>query len=136
MVKCPWQVRLAWKRKIMARILFVDDDPITLKMMRKAAELFNHQALLASNGQEALDTAVAELPDLIFTDMFLPDFDGIALIQRLRGHAATQNIPIFVLSASSADNEVERAQAAGAQGYLDKPIRLQQLQEIIQQHAP
>jgi len=116
----------------MARILFVDDDPFTLETLSRAVQLVGHQALLAGSGQEAIKLAEENSPSLIFSDMQLPDTDGIHLITQLRANEGTAHIPVFILSASPALDAASRAQAAGAVAYLDKPIRLQILLEILQ----
>ncbi|MCS6906327.1 MAG: response regulator [Anaerolineales bacterium] len=119
----------------MARILFIDDDPMTLETLSKAVEILGHQALQAHTAGEGLELARQQSPDLIFTDLRLPDMEGLALIGRLHDDPSTASIPVLVLSASPALDEIERAQAAGAQGYLHKPIRLQTLLDLIQKHC-
>lgn len=116
----------------MARVLFVDDDPFTLETLSKAIEVLGHQALIASSGQEALKLVEEQSPDLIFTDMLLSDTDGATLINLLRSRERTAETPMFVLSASPTEGAVEKSEAAGAQAYLNKPIRLQTLIDIIQ----
>jgi CheY-like chemotaxis protein len=115
----------------MACILFVDDDPFTLETLAKAMEVFGHQALLASTGEEGLEIAAGQSPDLIFSDMSLPDMDGLTLVKALKESAATAQIPVMILSASPEIDAVEVAKAAGATAYLNKPIRLQNLLNII-----
>jgi len=117
----------------MALLLFVDDDPFTLETLAKAAQVLGHQAILASTGQEALKAVAEQSPDLIFTDMRLPDTDGVALISLLQSQEASAKTPMFVLSASPSEDAIERSQAAGARAYLNKPIRLQTLLDIIRE---
>jgi|YelNatPaOPRAMG01_1025707.scaffolds.fasta_scaffold02140_3 CheY-like chemotaxis protein len=119
----------------MARILFVDDDPFTLETLTKAVEVFGHQALLADNGTTGFELAVGQAPDLIFTDMRLPDMDGLAFVQKLQTHPQTKIIPVLVLSASPVLDAIEMAKAAGAKDYINKPIRLQALLDIIQKYT-
>ncbi len=119
----------------MARILFIDDDPFTLETLMKAVGVFGHQALLAATGNEGLQTAMTQTPDIIFTDMRLPDMDGLELITMLKQQPITAGIPVMILSASPVLDAVDKAKAAGAQMYLEKPLRLQTLEEIIQQYA-
>ncbi|MEN6300714.1 MAG: response regulator [Anaerolineaceae bacterium] len=119
----------------MARILFIDDDPFTLETLMKAVGVFGHQAFMAATGKEGLLTAIEQTPDIIFTDMRLPDMDGLQIISKLKEEPATANIPIMVLSASPVLDAVDEAKSAGAQMYLEKPLRLQMLQEIIQKYA-
>lgn len=122
-------------KKLMARILFVDDDPYTLETLGKAVEVFGHQPLWATNGQEAMQAASQQDPDIIFLDMSLPDIGGIELIGKLRGVVSLTDTPILVLSASPELDAAELALKAGAQAYLNKPIRLQTLLDTIQQHT-
>lgn len=119
----------------MARILFVDDDPLTLETLTKAVEVFGHQAFLATTGKEGLAIAGEQSPDLIFTDMSLQDMDGLALVAALKSNQATAAIPVFILSASPVLDAVDLAKAAGAATYLNKPIRLQTLMDIIQEYT-
>jgi len=118
----------------MARILFVDDDPYTLETLTKAVELFGHQAILASSGEEALRLAASTHADLIFVDLMLPDIDGLQVLDQIKLVAKNEQLPIYVLSAAADRNFSEQALALGAQAYLTKPLRLQTLLDIIQNH--
>jgi CheY-like chemotaxis protein len=122
-------------RGTMARLLFVDDDPYTLETLSKAAEVLGHQALIASSGKEAYKLATEQLPDMIFSDMRLSDTDGASLIDLLLSQESTADIPMFILSASPAEDAVDRSHAAGARAYLNKPIRLQTLLDLIQEYT-
>ena len=119
----------------MARILFVDDDPFTLEILGKAVEVFGHQAIWANNGQEALRIAAEQSPDVIFLDVRLPDIDGIALIGKLRQVPSLSTTPLLVLSASPELDAAELARQAGAQDYLNKPVRLQTLLDTIKKYT-
>jgi CheY-like chemotaxis protein len=115
----------------MALILFVDDDPYTLVTLTKAAELLGHRAVVADSFQAALSLLGETTPDLIFTDMNLTGENGISLVQEIKGRSATAGIPVIILSASPEVATAEQAQAAGALAYLNKPVRLNTLQEVI-----
>lgn len=119
----------------MARILFVDDDPYTLETLTKSVQLFGHQAILAKSGKEALDQAISQLPDLIMTDMMLPDMDGVNLLRHLNNDAATVDIPVVILTASPEVDLAEICRAAGAETFLNKPVRLQTLLDVIQRYT-
>lgn len=120
----------------MTNILFVDDDPLTLAILAKAVEVFGHHALLASSGKECLDIAVRSAPELIFCDMSLPDMDGLDLVKALKDSPATRQIPVLVLSANPALDAAELAKTAGAADYLDKPIHMQNLLDVIEKFTP
>ena len=119
----------------MARILFVDDDPNTLETLDKSAQLFGHQAIIAKSGEEALKLAAAQSPDLIMTDMMLPDMDGLALLDQLRQNDATVSIPVVVLSASAEMDIAQLSEQAGADSFLSKPVRLQTLQNVFERYT-
>lgn len=119
----------------MAVILFIDDDPLALETMTKAVQVFGHQALMASNGQQGLMLAAQQRPDIIFIDMRLPDMDGLTVLKRLKEQPASSDIPMLVLSAGPEVDAAEQVIAAGARAYLCKPIRLQTLIDTIQQYT-
>lgn len=119
----------------MARILFVDDDPLTLQTLKKSVELFGHQAILANSGKEALALAAQQTPDLVLTDMSLPDMDGLALIQNFQQEPLLKDIPLIMLSASPELDASQLAISAGAREFLAKPVRLQTLQQVIQRYT-
>jgi CheY-like chemotaxis protein len=83
----------------MARVMFVDDDPLTLEVHKKAVEIFGHQAVLAFSGRDALTQAVKTTPDLILVDMRLSDMDGLSVVRKLGSDPATTSIPVVILSA-------------------------------------
>ena len=119
----------------MARILFVDDDPFTLETLMHAVELFGHQAILASTGEDAKVIAREQIPDLVIIDMMLPDMEGVDLVRMLHENDETGQIPLLMLSASPELDATERAKAAGARAYIHKPVRLQALLDTIQEYT-
>lgn len=119
----------------MALILFVDDDPFTLETLVKAAQLLGHTALVADTCKKALQVVGDQTPDLIFTDMRLADANGITLVAQLKSNKNTTHVPVVILSASPEVGSVESALDAGAIAYLNKPIRLLTLQNIIQEYT-
>ncbi|MFZ6031621.1 MAG: response regulator [Chloroflexota bacterium] len=119
----------------MAYVLFIDDEPDTLVTLKKAVELFGHQAGMAYSAEEAFKSIQETHPDLVFVDMNLADTSGLAVIHRLRAEKNTASLPVIVLSAGPELDAAARVQAAGAQAYMLKPVRLQSLLEAINQYA-
>lgn len=119
----------------MARILFVDDDPLTLETLKRSVELFGHQAVLASSGETAQALVIEQPPDLIMTDMNLPDTDGLSLVKQLKENPHSADIPVVVLSASPEVDAGEISLAAGAEEFLTKPVRLDKLQSVIEHYT-
>ncbi len=116
----------------MTRILFIDDDILTLDLMGKVAELLGHEALLCSEACAGLEMAASEKPGLILVDVRLPDQDGIEVIRILRLQPETAATPMFLLSAGITAKTEEASRLAGADGCLEKPISLEVLDSLIQ----
>ena len=119
----------------MARILFIDDDPLTLETLKRSAEIFGHEAVLASSGEQAQTLLGDQPPDLILTDMMLPDIDGLTLVKDFKRNPAAADIPVVMLSASPEIDASQVALEAGAEEFLAKPIRLQTLQDVIERYT-
>ncbi len=119
----------------MALILFVDDDIMTLQMMRQAAEIVGHQAITTSDCSSAVQIAVEQHPDLIFLDFNLQGTDGYEILQAIRMQETAANIPIIFLSAEAEQSMSEDVLANGAQAYLNKPIRLNLLMDVIRKYT-
>ena len=115
----------------MATVFFVDDDPVTLQILGKAAQILGHEPVLIVSGSEVLSRALENKPDLIMMDMMMPDMDGLDVLTALRNQPELEDIPIVILSAGAALDDGQRVQAAGAQGYLTKPLSLNTLLQTI-----
>jgi len=115
-------------------ILFVDDDPITLELMGQAARLLGYQAKLARSGKEAIRMAVEIQPSVIFLDMMMPDMDGLEVLKKLKSKSLTEKIPVIILSAGASLDDSLVCMQAGAQGYLFKPVPLQELMNTIKKY--
>lgn len=119
----------------MARILFVDDDQDTLTMLSRVAQILGHQVSQASSGQQALELVASDPPEIIFVDMTLPDMDGFTLIRSLQQKPQSSHIPALMLSAGPELDVAERAREAGARDFLNKPVRIQILQDVITRYT-
>lgn len=120
----------------MAKILFVDDDPVTLELMGQAAKLLGHQALLAKSGSEALSVVREQQPQLVFLDMMMPGLSGLDVLRKVKQIPASAATPVIILSAGSSTDDAVVCELAGADGYLPKPIPLQTLMDTIHRYAP
>jgi CheY-like chemotaxis protein len=115
----------------MTLILFVDDDPMALHLMEKASQLLGYQPLTCDSPIQAVSKAAEEQPDVIVVDFNMHEMSGVALIRALRNQKATSRIPIIVLSATDADQGISPSTAAGANGYLSKPVDFDDLRAAI-----
>lgn len=80
------------------RILTIDDDPNVIKILEKWLHNAGYEVLAALNGSEGLSRARAEIPDLILSDMMLPDINGVDIAKKLRADPATQGIPVIFMT--------------------------------------
>ena len=115
-----------------ANILVVDDDERTRRMMEAMLTPQGYGVILAKDGKEAVDVASSKQPDFILMDMMMPEMDGLAACHQIKANPATKGIPVFMLTAISADGNKQMAQQVwGADGYLTKPVDLQELLNTI-----
>jgi DNA-binding response OmpR family regulator len=108
-------------------VLVADDDPDIQSLVVLRLERSGYRVLRASDGQEALDLALSELPDLAVLDITMPKLDGCEVTRSLRAHAETVAMPVILLTARVQDDDVERGMAAGATDYVKKPFSPQEL---------
>jgi two-component system KDP operon response regulator KdpE len=106
------------------KVLVVDDEPQILRALRTALRGHGHEVCVASTGLDALQEAAREKPDLIILDLALPDMDGTAVMQELRGWS---EVPVIVLSVREAQASKVAALDAGADDYVTKPFGLEEL---------
>lgn len=112
-------------------VLVVEDFEDNRFMMRRLLEMSGYRVIEAVNGQQAVESAVAERPDLILMDLSLPVLDGLAATRRIRESAGLGGVPIVAVSAhDSADFHTE-ALAAGCNEYVTKPIDFDRLVKIL-----
>lgn len=114
-------------------ILLVEDNPINLKVMSAQLERLGHKVLTAENGEKGLALAGAHEFDVILTDCHMPVMDGFQMTAQLRKREATGGgrIPILAVTANALRDEQERCLDAGMDGYLSKPISMDNLRAAL-----
>jgi two-component system KDP operon response regulator KdpE len=106
------------------RILVVDDEPQITRMLRASLQSSGYEVLIANNGAEAYKRVIADRPDLIITDLAMPEMNGLELTQSIRRVSQT---PIIVLSVRATDQMKVTALDEGADDYLTKPFSMPEL---------
>jgi CheY-like chemotaxis protein len=114
------------------RILIADDDPVILRLIQVNLELEGYEVLTANNGQEAVDMATAEHPDLVILDIMMPRLDGYQACEMLKSAEATKEIPVIFLSAKAQQGDIEKGQSFGVAAYLTKPFDPSELIEVVE----
>ena len=116
----------------MARLLLIEDNEMNRDMLSRRLERRGYQVLIAVDGQQGLDTASAEKPELILLDMSLPVVDGWEVARRLKTDATLRSIPVIALTAHAMAGDRERALEAGCDDYDTKPVELPRLLQKIE----
>jgi two-component system nitrogen regulation response regulator NtrX len=113
------------RRWHLSRLLIVDDDPNTLASLARAFRMAGHEATVADHAARALELARTEVFDLIFSDVVMPDKDGIALLEEMR--AAGVTTPVVMISGQATLDMAVRATKLGALDFLEKPLSTEKL---------
>jgi len=115
----------------MTKILLVEDNEMNRDMLSRRLARNGFEIVMAVNGQEGLDLASSESPDLILLDMSLPVLDGWEAARRLKADVGTAKIPVIALTAHAMVQDKEKALAAGCDDFDTKPVELPRLLEKI-----
>src|SRR5438552_18808191 len=79
-------------------VLFIEDDPAVAEMYKLKLELDGYRVTVAKSGEDGLDHAQSQVPDIVFLDIWLPKMDGFAVLENLRFDGVTRNIPVMIIS--------------------------------------
>jgi CheY-like chemotaxis protein len=109
------------------RVLIADDDPWILRMVSNVLSKRGYEVETAHDGEEALEMALANKPDLLITDVMMPRMDGWTLVKALRTRRDLAFLPVIFLTALSSDDDRIRGFRLGADDYMAKPFRFEEL---------
>lgn len=111
----------------MLRILLVEDNDMNRDMLSRRLVRNGYEVLLAMDGQQGIDMALSEHPDLILMDMSLPVIDGWEATRRIKANDATRRIPVIALTAHAMASDREKAMEVGCDDYDTKPVEISRL---------
>lgn len=114
----------------MATILIIDDEVMTVQMLTALLKIIGHDSIGANTATQALSMLQSTTPDAILLDIMLPDVNGLQLCYELRANPRIMHTPILMISAT-APPLIEEAKAAGASGYLVKPLTLNDIRAAL-----
>ena len=109
------------------KILLVEDNEMNRDMLSRRLRRNGYEVVIAIDGQQGVDMAAAEAPDLILMDMSLPVIDGWEAARRVRQNEATRKIPVIALTAHAMAGDREKAIEAGCDDYDTKPVEITRL---------
>jgi two-component system cell cycle response regulator DivK len=113
-------------------VLIVEDEPDNRAVLQTVVEDFvGARAVLAADGQEALDAIAREQPNLVLLDLLMPVLDGFTVAQMLKSDSATAQIPIVALSALARQEDEQAAREAGCDAFVAKPFDLDNVERTI-----
>ena len=116
------------------KILIVEDYPHIVEVLRIRLEAAGYEVIAAVDGQEGLNMARSEKPDLIILDVMLPKMNGYKVCRFLKFDAKYKHIPIFLLTARGKPEDIETGKATGANEYIIKPYDPQELLALIRRY--
>jgi|ERR1022692_159823 CheY-like chemotaxis protein len=111
----------------MPKILLVEDNEMNRDMLSRRLERKGYEVVLAVDGQNGVELAEAQAPDLVLMDMSLPVLDGWEATRRLKAASGTRHIPVIALTAHAMSSDREKALEAGCDDYDTKPVELPRL---------
>lgn len=120
---------------MMKKVLVIEDEPHISKLVKVILEKNGFNVLQAFVGQEGLNMAKREKPDLIILDVMMPNMDGFEVAKRLTGMGKTKNIPIIMLSSAAQFKDKMRGIESGAVDYITKPFDNEELIEKVKEYV-
>ncbi|WP_020393574.1 response regulator [Thiolinea disciformis] len=112
-------------------VLIIDDSLAETRALKSLLELNGYQVSIATNGQEGIETAQNEKPDVIVMDVVMPLVNGFQATRALSRNKLTNHIPIIVCSSKATESDRLWALRQGAKEYLTKPVKFQSLLKVI-----
>lgn len=106
-----------------ARVLVVDDVPANVKLLEAKLSAEYYEVITAVNGQQAIDVALAEMPDIILLDVMMPVMDGFTACRKLKENAQLRHIPVIMVTALDQPSDRVQGLLAGADDFISKPIK-------------
>lgn len=110
-----------------SRILVIEDNRDNMTLIADVLASLDYEVLQATDGEQGVETARQEIPDLILMDLSLPRMDGWTATRTIKAESNLQHIPIIALTAHAMVGDRERALEAGCDDYISKPINLREL---------
>ncbi len=112
-------------------ILIVEDNMDNYELVRFVLERAGYEVFLAVNGRDGVDAARFQKPDLILMDLGMPEMDGWVAAEKIKSDPTTKPIPLYAITAHTLPRDRYRALQAGYDGYISKPIHVQNFLVII-----
>ena len=113
-------------------ILIVEDEPRNLKLLRDLLQRFGYETMEATDGEQGVELAKTKIPNLILMDIMMPKMDGLEATRIIKADTNTKHIPIIALTSYAMKGDRERTIEAGCDGYIAKPVDIQEVLKAIE----
>ncbi len=118
------------------KILLVEDEKNIILGVRTCLDAVGYNVEVVEDGEAALESVRREKPDLMLLDLLLPKVDGFEVLSVLKNNEKYKDIPVIVLTAKAGEEDRQRALDLGANAYMTKPFRPQELWDILKKYLP
>ncbi|HUH14906.1 MAG TPA: response regulator [Gaiellaceae bacterium] len=115
------------------KIMICDDEEVLRTLVRASLERDDYEVVEARDGHEAVEVALAELPQLVLLDMMMPGRSGVEVLEHLRAEPAIAATPVIMLTARTQENDRAAANEAGATVFLPKPFSPSELARVVRE---
>jgi two-component system cell cycle response regulator DivK len=110
-----------------AKVLYIEDNPDNMVLVQRVLMIEGYEVIEAKNGRDGLAMAAEILPDIVITDINLPDIDGYEITHTLKTTDRTAHIPVIAMTANVMKKDRENVAQAGCDGFISKPIDIDEL---------
>jgi len=118
------------------KVLLAEDERNVILGVRTCLDAVGYQIEIVEDGDEALNSIRKERPDLLLLDLLMPKVDGFEVLKEVKGNDETKDIPIIVLTAKAEEEDRQRAMDLGADSYMTKPFKPQELWDLLKHYLP
>lgn len=112
------------------KILFIEDNKDLLELLKEALSS-DHIINIASSGKDGLFLIYHEKPDIIFLDIMMKGLNGFDVLKMIRKDNVSKNIPVYIISALTDNETIEKTKELGANGYIKKPFKISEIKDFI-----
>ncbi len=116
------------------KVLIVEDNELNMKLFKDLLEVHGIETVEIKNGNDVLDAARKETPDLILMDIQLPEISGLDVTKMLKADEDLKSIPVIAVTAFAMKGDEEKIREGGCEDYISKPISVTNFLEVIQKH--
>jgi two-component system cell cycle response regulator DivK len=115
-----------------AKVLYIEDNIDNMTLVKRVLEIEGYEVIAAETGRDGLNKAQANFPDIVITDINLPDIDGYEITRILKSNHKTSHIPVVAMTANVMQKHRDSVAAAGCDGFISKPIDIDELPDLIE----